>query len=66
MARKRYTPEEAIGYLRTVEIEAGRGSSVENTCRKLGGISTRTPLWGVRLKATTESFCFRSTLNSRS
>ena len=28
MARKRYTPEEIIGHLRTVEIESGRGTAI--------------------------------------
>ena len=36
MARKRYTPEEVIGHLRTVEIESGRGTPTPEACRKLG------------------------------
>lgn len=35
MARKRYTAEEIIGHLRTVEINLGKGRSPES-CRKLG------------------------------
>jgi transposase-like protein len=36
MARKRYTPEEIIGHLPTVEIESGRGTPIPEACRKLG------------------------------
>lgn len=36
MARKRYAAEDIIGHLRTIEIETGRGTSVEDACRKLG------------------------------
>jgi transposase-like protein len=36
MARKRYTAEEIIGHLRTIEIDAGKGSGIAATCRKLG------------------------------
>lgn len=36
MARKRYKAEEIIGYLRTLEIETGRGLGVAEACRKLG------------------------------
>jgi transposase-like protein len=36
MARKRYTAEEIIGHLRTVEIDLGKGSAVPEACRKLG------------------------------
>src|SRR5215472_7416846 len=36
MARKRYTAEEIIGHLRTVEIDLGKGSAVPDACRKLG------------------------------
>ena len=35
MARKRYTAEEIIGHLRTIEIELGRGLGVVDACRKL-------------------------------
>ena len=36
MARKRYTAEEIIGQLRTIEIELGKGLAVVEACRKLG------------------------------
>ena len=36
MARKRYTAEEIIGQLRTLEIELGKGLAVVEACRKLG------------------------------
>jgi len=36
MARKRYTVEEMIGHLWTVEIETGKGLGIVDTCRKLG------------------------------
>jgi hypothetical protein len=36
MGRKRFTPEDLIGHLRTVEIESGKGRSVPDACRKLG------------------------------
>ena len=36
MARKRYTAEEIIGQLRTIEIELGKGFAVVEACRKLG------------------------------
>lgn len=36
MARKRYTAEEIIGQLRTIEIELGKGLAVVDAGRKLG------------------------------
>ena len=36
MARTRYTAEEIIGQLRTIEIEMGKGLAVVEACRKLG------------------------------
>ena len=36
MARKRYTPEDIIGHLRTIEIETGKGLAVIEACRKRG------------------------------
>jgi putative transposase len=36
MPRKRYTPEEMIQHLRTVELETGKGVAVLDACRKLG------------------------------
>lgn len=35
MARKRYTAEEIIGHLRTIEIETGKGLGIAEACRKL-------------------------------
>ena len=35
MARKRYTAEEIIGHLRTIEIETGKGFGIAEVCRKL-------------------------------
>ena len=35
MARKRYTAEEIIGHLRTIEIELGKGLAVIEACRML-------------------------------
>ena len=36
MPKKRYTPEEIIQHLRTVELETGKGVPVLDVCRKLG------------------------------
>jgi transposase-like protein len=36
MARKRYTAEEIISQLRTVEIETAKGIGIMDACRKLG------------------------------
>src|SRR5215831_19612646 len=36
MAQKRYTAEETIGHLRTIEIETGKGFGIAEVCRKLG------------------------------
>jgi putative transposase len=36
MPRKRYTPEEIIQHLRTVELELGKGVAVLDVCRRLG------------------------------
>ena len=36
MPRKRYTPEEIMQHLRTVEREIGKGLAVLDACRKLG------------------------------
>ena len=35
MPKKRYTPEEIIVHLRTIEIETGKGISIEEACRKI-------------------------------
>jgi transposase-like protein len=36
MPKKRYTPEEIILHLRTVELDTGNGLAVLEACRKLG------------------------------
>lgn len=36
MPKKRYTPEENIQHLRTVELDTGKGLAVLDSCRKLG------------------------------
>ena len=36
MPKKRYTPEEILQHLRTVELQAGKGLAVLDACRKLG------------------------------
>jgi len=36
MPRKRYAPEEIIQHLRTVEIEQGRGTTLEEAAKKVG------------------------------
>ena len=36
MARKRYTPEEIIQHLRTVELEQGKGLKLDEAARKVG------------------------------
>lgn len=36
MPKKRFTPEEIIQHLRTVELETGKGVAVHEACRKLG------------------------------
>ena len=36
MARNRYTAEDIIGHLRTLEIDLGKGLPVAEACRKLG------------------------------
>ena len=36
MARKRYSPEQIIGYLREVEVLLSKGSTVPQICRKIG------------------------------
>ena len=36
MPRKRYSPEEIIQHLRTVEIEQGRGVTLEEAAKKVG------------------------------
>ena len=36
MLRTRYTPEEILQHLRTIELDTGRGLAVLDACRKLG------------------------------
>ena len=36
MARKRYQPEQIIGYLREAEVLLSKGSTVGQVCRKIG------------------------------
>jgi putative transposase len=36
MPKKRYTPEEILQHLRTVELETSKGLAVLDACRKLG------------------------------
>jgi putative transposase len=36
MPKKRYTPEEIIQRLRTVELDTSKGLAVLDACRKLG------------------------------
>jgi len=36
MPKKRYTPEEIIQHLRTVDLETSKGVAVIEACRKLG------------------------------
>jgi len=36
MARKRYSPEQIIGYLREAEVLLSKGSTVPQICRKIG------------------------------
>jgi len=39
--KKRYTPEEIIQHLRTVELDTGKGLAVPDSCRKLGITETK-------------------------
>ena len=36
MGRKRYQPEQIIGYLREAEILLAKGSTIGQVCRKIG------------------------------
>lgn len=36
MANKKYSPEQVVQILRTMEVETGRGTSQEDACRKSG------------------------------
>ena len=45
MPRKRYSPEEIIQHLRTVELEQGRGLSLEEAAKKVGVTSQTIIRW---------------------
>jgi transposase-like protein len=45
MPKKRYTPEEIITHLRTVEIEQAKGTSLEEAARKVGVTTTTVSRW---------------------
>ena len=36
MPRTRYTPEEILQHLRTIDLDTGQGLAVLDACRKLG------------------------------
>jgi transposase-like protein len=45
MARKRYTPEEIIQHLRTVELEQGKGATLEQASKKIGVVPQTIVRW---------------------
>lgn len=45
MARKRYTPEEIIQHLRTVELEQGKGATLEQAAKKIGVVPQTIVRW---------------------
>lgn len=45
MARKKYSPEEIIQHLRTLEIEQSKGSSLEEASKKIGVTVTSLVRW---------------------
>jgi transposase-like protein len=45
MPKKRYTPEEIITHLRTVEIEQAKGASLEEAARKVGVVAQTITRW---------------------
>jgi transposase len=45
MSRKRYTAEEIIQHLRTVEIERSKGSTLEEAAKKVGVTVTTVVRW---------------------
>jgi len=57
MPRKRYTPEDIIQHLRTVELETGKGLAVLDACRKLGITEHTSYRWK-------KEFCFRRVLTA--
>ena len=44
MPRTRYTPEEILVHLRSVELDTGKGLAVVDACRKLG-LTEQTYYW---------------------
>ena len=45
MPKKRYTPEEIITHLRTVEIEESKGTKLEEAARKVGVTAQTIARW---------------------
>jgi transposase len=45
MPRKRYSAEEIIQHLRTVELEQGRGATLEEAAKKIGVTSQTVIRW---------------------
>ena len=45
MARKKYTPEEIIQHLRTLDIEQSKGASMEEAAKKIGVTSASLARW---------------------
>tara|TARA_Y100000768_G_scaffold388086_1_gene382078 strand:- start:975 stop:1235 length:261 start_codon:yes stop_codon:yes gene_type:complete len=45
MARKKYTPEEIIQHLRTLDIERAKGSTLEQASRKIGVTAVTLSRW---------------------
>ena len=45
MARKRYTPEEIIQHLRTVELEQGKGLKLDQAAKKVGVVPQTIVRW---------------------
>ena len=45
MARKRYSPEQIIGYLREAEVLLSKGSTVPQICRKIGVVEQTYYRW---------------------
>jgi putative transposase len=45
MPKQRYTPEEILQHLRTVELDTGQGLAVLASCRKLGLTEQTSDRW---------------------
>ena len=45
MSTKRYSTEEIIGYLRTVELEQAKGLTIEEAARKIGVAKSTIARW---------------------